>query len=200
MTVEEGTSIRPELPREPFSGDRPRGRRDHERNRRRIIHAARELFATADAADVQLKDVAETAGVSQATLFRHIGSKQALITMAYGDRIADIDGAAADAAAADDPWTGLTTFVRTLAQWLHEDRGLMEFTTDPALDAHPRFTAMSTAVDALLDRARESGELRADIRAADLFPLLTCCARAPEGRWNTYADVLLGGLRNPASV
>ena len=176
---------------------RPRARRDHERNRHRIIHAARELFATTHAADVQLKDVAETAGVSQATLFRHIGSKQALITMAYGDRIADIDRAAAEAGDAADPWTGLTTFVRTLAQWLHEDRGLMEFTTDPALDSHPRSTAMTAAVDALLDRARESGDLRADIRASDLFPLLTCCARAPEGRWSAYADVLLGGLRNP---
>ena len=187
--------FRPEL--QPFGEERPRGRRDHERNRRRIIHAARELFATTDAADVQLKDVAETAGVSQATLFRHIGSKQALITMAYGDRIADIDCAAAEASAAGDPWTGLATFVRTLAQWLHEDRGLMEFTTDPALDAHPRFTAMAAAVDALLDRARDSGELRADVRAADLFPLLTCCARAPRGRWSAYADVLLGGLRHP---
>ncbi|NDI47352.1 TetR/AcrR family transcriptional regulator [Goekera deserti] len=191
MTVEETAAP------VPHAAPRPSGRRDHERNRHRIITAARELFASKNASDVQLKDVAQTAGVSQATLFRHIGSKQSLLTMAYQDRISEIIDAADAALAEDDPWTAVCTLVRTLAGWFHEDRGLFEFAASADVAADPQHATMVARLEQVLARARADGSLQVHIGAADLVPLLAVAARQDCDRWDDYTDVLLGGLRQP---
>ncbi|MGH0032305.1 MAG: TetR/AcrR family transcriptional regulator [Myxococcota bacterium] len=47
--------------------------------RRRILDAARELFADRGSSDVTMAEVASAAGVARATVFNHFGSKHALI-------------------------------------------------------------------------------------------------------------------------
>jgi AcrR family transcriptional regulator len=53
-------------------------RADAARNRRRILEAARALFAAHGVANVGLAQIAAEAGVSKATLFRRFGDRQAL--------------------------------------------------------------------------------------------------------------------------
>ena len=193
MTVENTAAPHDEDARQ--IGTRPTGRKDHERNRRRIIAAARELFASGGGADVQLKDVAEQAGVSQATLFRHIGSKQALLAMAYHDRIAEVTAAAEQALATDDPWQGLSGLLRTMAGWAHQDRGFWEFAAGSEAASHPDHAAMVARIGEVVDRARAAGVLRVDLAVADLVPLLSYAPASPAGRWEVYTDVVLTGLR-----
>lgn len=88
----------------------PLGLRDRARRDRiaRIRAAAEELMLDARFEDITTKALAERAEVGEATLFRYIKSKQALLMMVYGDRLDALletiegdDAAAADAAAAD---------------------------------------------------------------------------------------------------
>jgi AcrR family transcriptional regulator len=53
-------------------------RADAARNRRRILDAARTLFAERGVHDVSLEEVARAAGVGKATLFRRFGNRGAL--------------------------------------------------------------------------------------------------------------------------
>jgi AcrR family transcriptional regulator len=53
-------------------------RADAARNRRRILDAARRLFAERDVASVSLEEIAREAGVGKATLFRRFPDRQAL--------------------------------------------------------------------------------------------------------------------------
>jgi AcrR family transcriptional regulator len=55
-----------------------RGRPRSERAHRAVLDAARELIADGGFADLRLEHVAERAGVSKATIYRHWASKEAL--------------------------------------------------------------------------------------------------------------------------
>ncbi|MDK0521179.1 TetR/AcrR family transcriptional regulator [Streptomyces sp. ML-6] len=68
----------------PPSGER---RRDSAATRRRLLEAARDLFAERGYEATTVRSIAERAGVNQALLFRYFGSKQGLLTevVAQGD-------------------------------------------------------------------------------------------------------------------
>ncbi|MGW1103450.1 TetR/AcrR family transcriptional regulator [Streptomyces sp. NPDC002540] len=61
----------------PPSGDR---RRDAAATRRRLLEAARDLFAERGYEGTTVRSIAERAGANQALLFRYFGSKQGLLT------------------------------------------------------------------------------------------------------------------------
>jgi AcrR family transcriptional regulator len=69
---------------------------DQRARRQRIIDAARQLMMTVDYAKIQVKDVAEEAGVSLGTLYRYFNSKDHLFACALGDWAAPIDAALAE--------------------------------------------------------------------------------------------------------
>ena len=57
-------------------------RADAERNRDRVLEAAKEAF-TRSGADASLDDIAKQAGVGPGTLYRHFASREALIEAVY---------------------------------------------------------------------------------------------------------------------
>ncbi|MCX5341859.1 TetR family transcriptional regulator [Streptomyces sp. R-74717] len=61
----------------PPSGER---RRDAAATRRRLLEAARDLFAERGYEGTTVRSIAERAGANQALLFRYFGSKQGLLT------------------------------------------------------------------------------------------------------------------------
>jgi AcrR family transcriptional regulator len=58
----------------------PAGKTSVEDTRVRIMAAARELYATKGSRGTTTREVADRAGVNEATLFRHFGTKQQLIS------------------------------------------------------------------------------------------------------------------------
>src|SRR6476619_3165969 len=85
-------------------------RSDAERNRERIIAAARTVFAR-DGLSASMASVAREAGVGIATMFRRFPSKEELVDAVFSDRM----GAYADAVTAGlddpDPWNGFVGYV-----------------------------------------------------------------------------------------
>src|SRR5690242_16787206 len=81
-------------------------RADAERNRQRLLDAARELFAERGL-EVTLDDIAERAGVGVGTAYRRFASKDDLIDALFEQELAGIVEIADAAAAHEDAWEGL---------------------------------------------------------------------------------------------
>src|ERR1700733_5990108 len=90
--------------------DRPL-RKDAERNRQRILDAARELFAE-QGLGVTLNDVAHHAGVGVGTVYRRFPEKAHLVEELFEQQIAQLVALVEEALADPDPWRGLTGFLR----------------------------------------------------------------------------------------
>ena len=85
-------------------------RADAERNRQRIIEAARAVFAEAGL-DVPLEAIAQRAGVGIATLYRRFPTRDDLVAASFAPRMAEYIAAVDEALRAADTWAGLRDFV-----------------------------------------------------------------------------------------
>src|ERR1700730_8059433 len=94
----------------PPASERPL-RQDAERNRLRILQAAREVFADRGL-DASLDQIAVHAGVGVGTVYRRFPDKDALIDALFEERIGEVAAAGQDALAAPDPWQGLVDFLQ----------------------------------------------------------------------------------------
>lgn len=149
-------------------------RADAERNRERILAAARRLFAS-DGLDVSMACVAREAGVGKATLARRFPSREDLINAVFADRMDAYVGAVTEALADPDPWHGFTGFVRNVCAMQAADRGFAEvlamtFPSAKALEAR-RAEAYHGLLE-LIRRAKATGHLREDVTDQDMVILL----------------------------
>jgi AcrR family transcriptional regulator len=92
----------------------------------RIRKAAVALLAEKSLSDLTTREIAQRAGVGEATLFRYVKSKWSLVILAYGDRLDElldrIDEADRQAAAAMPEPTGMAYCQRVLdAFWMRAE-------------------------------------------------------------------------------
>src|SRR5215213_715255 len=98
-------------------------RRDAQRNRERILAAARKLFAERGI-DATLDDVAARAGVGVGTVYRRYPNKDALLDELFEERIAEL-AALAEASLSDaDAWAALVRFLERVEELFAADRAL----------------------------------------------------------------------------
>lgn len=184
-------------------GERPL-RRDAERNRRRILQAAAEVF-TQRGLDATLDDVARAAGVGVGTVYRRFPDKEALVADLFADRIDTMVEVAEEACAAPDPWQGLIFFLEYAAQSLAADVGfrqLMMFATYGRDRVAYAREQMRPVVTKLVERAQATGELREDFSATDLPMIAFMLSAAAEyaspvqpDLWRRYLALIIDGLR-----
>ena len=179
-------------------------RADAERNRRRILDAAAELF-TERGLDVTLNDVARHAGVGVGTVYRRFPDKDDLIDALFQERLAAMAAVVEKALEDPDPWHALESAIADMLALQEADRGLKELLLS---NARGRATTsslrdrMGPLVGQLVARAKESGALRPDIEKQD-FPLIQVMLGAvidiardeSPGLWRRYLEILLQGLR-----
>jgi AcrR family transcriptional regulator len=179
-------------------------RKDAERNRRRILDAAGDLFAE-EGLHVTLDAVAARAGVGVGTVYRRFADKEALIDALFEDSLDDVAAIAAEALEHEDAWDGLVLFLEGALELHAHNRGLKElvFTTthgrDRVATARDRIKPL---VARLVDRAHASGALRADIVTTDMAVLQLMLTSVMEYAGDTAPDVwrrclavVLDGLR-----
>jgi AcrR family transcriptional regulator len=149
-------------------------RKDAERNRSRIVAAAREVFAERGLA-VPLDEVARRAGVGVATLYRRFPTRADLISGVFETKMAAYADSVEQAHADPDPWAGFCALVERLCAMQAEDRGFTDVLT-LTFPTHKRFEAARDrafhSFVKLADRAKAAGELRADFVPEDLAMLL----------------------------
>jgi AcrR family transcriptional regulator len=183
-------------------------RRDAERNRRRILDAARDLVAEAGL-DNSHDDIARAADVGVGTVYRRFPDKQQLIDELFDERVDQIVNLVEAARELDDPWQGLSAFIAGNLELQAGDQGLKELmlgnsrATELAQRAQRRIGA---AVRELVARAHASGQLRPDVGVED-FPLIQMMVGAvmEDARhidpdlWRRALALVLDGYRADAS-
>src|SRR3954449_6757081 len=136
--------------------DRPL-RADAERNRERILDAAREAFAEGGL-DVGLHEIAKRAGVGVGTVYRRFPEKEELIAALFEDRIEDVIAIAEEALAEEDAWTGLEHFLHRTCELQVADHGLHQLVFEgdkAALFAAGARARIAPLVAQLVTRAQE---------------------------------------------
>jgi AcrR family transcriptional regulator len=178
-------------------------RADAERNRKRLLDAAVEVFAERGL-EASTAEIARRAGVGQGTVFRRFPTKDDLVAAIVADRLGEITEEAA-ALLVHPPAEGrVLAFMAELARIHVRDRGLIEAVNgtralaDPGVhDAHG---ALMDVLEELVKADREAGLIRADLGAFDVMALSKAVASACEpgvatAGWKRYLAVVAVGLR-----
>jgi AcrR family transcriptional regulator len=184
-------------------------RADAARNREAIIATAREVYGQRGL-DAPLDDIARSAGVGNATLYRHFPSRCALVAAAFADALRLVIDNAERALGSADAWSGFADHVTFLCRLQATDRGLADLLTTQVTAAPDLETLRGEAYRALVrlaDRARDAGSLRADFASQDIVLLLMANAglvhrtavAAPQA-WHRFVDLVLDGLRSQAAT
>ena len=159
---------------EQMSGEERRRRSDAERNRRRLLNAAEELFLTRGL-DVGVGEIAERAGVGRGTLFRNFPTKEDLIAAIVVERMHEAAAVGRELQRADDPDDALFAFLEHMAGAQQVNRGLFEAVADTWLandDIRAGHTEIVEVLEGLLARAQAVGAVRPDVGAIDLLFML----------------------------
>jgi AcrR family transcriptional regulator len=179
-------------------------RRDAERNRQRILGAARVVFAERGL-NGSHDDIAREAGVGVGTVYRRFPDKDQLIDALFEERIEEMAAVARAASEDPDPWDGLVGFLIRAQELQSEDRGLKEIVLGGTRGAERAAAARALIVPLvtqILQRAKDANVVREDIELTDL-PLIqlaigtiaeTARDVAPDV-WRRMMTVVLDGLR-----
>ena len=184
-------------------------RRDAERNRDRIVEAARTAFAR-DGIDVPVEEIARRAGVGMGTLYRRFPTKGDLIDAVLEDAFSEICRAAEEALEIEDGWVGFTTFLERVFELHVRNRGIKDVIASGQHDRRRLESLrarMRPLVAELITRAQEQGTLRSDFVPEDMPILIWTGGRvaeltsdvAPE-LWRRYLGLVLDGLRTDAAT
>jgi AcrR family transcriptional regulator len=179
-------------------------RRDAERNRRRIIDAARVVFAERGLRG-SYDDIAREAEVGVGTVYRRFPESEQLIDVLFVEALDEVVAFAEEGLAIEDPWEGLIHFINGYQERQCADRALRELVLSP--DDGPSRVAIARAriapkVDRLIARAQKAGAVRDDISATDIGVMqLGICAVADVTRgsapdaWRRTLSIMLDGLQ-----
>lgn len=182
----------------------PARRADAERNRDKILAAARTAFADPDA-EVSMAEISRRASVGMATLYRNFPGRQELLEALYTDEV----DAVCKAAKTIDGETPRAV----LAAWLHR---FFAFTTNKRHIAaellkqtdrsNPLFennrTRVITAARPLLVAAQHAGQVRDDLTLEQILDMIVAIAtiHGDTGYTGPILEAALDGLRPPADA
>jgi AcrR family transcriptional regulator len=183
-------------------------RADARRNYERLLEAARAAF-TEHGPDASLEDIARRAGVGAGTLYRHFPNRDALLEAVFRTRVEELCAEADELLTHPSARTGLAIWLRAVVLHSTTYRALAASLMAAMLDEGSELTsachdAMRAAGAALLTRAQEAGEVRADVDISTVLRLVNAVAWATEQTTGgaSHIDRLLGvvtdGLRTPA--
>ena len=179
-------------------------RKDAERNRQRVLDAARELFAE-KGVEATLNDVAHHAKVGVGTVYRRFATKEDLLDAVFEDGIDQIVGLAEAALQQENSWYGFVWFVEHVCELTATDRGLREMVYSSAYGgrrAECSRLRLAPPVSELVARACADGYLRPEVEGTDM-PILSLLAgtvsewagHVEPQLWRRYVAILLDGLR-----
>ncbi|GAB2601102.1 TetR/AcrR family transcriptional regulator [Kribbella endophytica] len=183
-------------PREPV----PAKRADAQRNRDKILAAARAAFS--EGGDASMAAVSRRAGVGMATLYRNFPGRRELLEAVYADEVAALCSAA-EAAAGETPGAALRTWLLHFAAFITAKRDvatelLTQLGTDESVFGEGRAAGLA-AGRLLLEAAQKSGEVRDDLTLEQIFDMVVALAtiHAPADYVDPILQTALDGLLSP---
>jgi AcrR family transcriptional regulator len=179
-------------------------RADALRNRDRVLEAAKTVFS-AGGSDASLEAVAREAGVGIGTLYRHFPTREALYEAVYRREVEQLGELAEQLKGEASAVDALRRWLRANVEFVATKKGMAAALALAAGSPPSELTAFSferltKAIGALLDRAVEAGNIRADVSAEDLLrTLVGMCLLHDQPGWQASVmrmlDVFIDGLR-----
>ena len=187
------------------SGRKPRA--DGQRNRERLLAAAKAAFA-AVGPDVSLDEIARRAGVGIGTLYRHFPTRDAMVEAVYRREVGQLAEAAQTLLQTRRPAQALHDWLTLFVDYMATKR-----VVGPVLAAAPGGVAalyetsgnmMRAAITLLVTRGVAAGDIRPDIEPDDVMQALSGVAYGAdkpglEARALRLIDVFIAGLRPNAA-
>ncbi len=178
-------------------------RADGQRNRERILEVARLAF-TRHGAEATLDDMAREAGIGSGTLYRHFPNRDALIEAVYRNEVEKLTAAGQRFGATMPPLEALRAWMLVLIDHVAEKKLIL-----PAMDTVAGGSMrliegargqIHGAFLALVQRAIENGDLRADTQPDDFVRTLvgifyTMALPGWESSARRIVDILIAGSR-----
>ena len=158
---------------EPIQLRRPRA--DAERNRARLLDAARTAFASGRGT-VTLEQVAREAEVGIGTLYRHFPTRDLLIEALYHQELARLSGSADELLRAQPPERALRAWMERVADFAGAKRELVDALraafASGAVSVSRAREELTVAVQTILDAGVAARTLRDDVRPEDVVAMV----------------------------
>ena len=178
-------------------------RSDAQRNRERILEAAKQAF-TRSGANTSLDDVAKAAGVGAGTLYRHFPTRDALLEAVYRTEVEKLAAAQQKFAETMPPVEALRAWMLLFVDYIATKQiiapALNTLVGGPSKLYEGTRAHIQGAIEALVKRAIKSSDIRKDLEPFDLLRALigvSNVASSPD--WQQSArrlvDILVSGSR-----
>lgn len=178
-------------------------RADAERNRTRILEVAKGAF-TKSGAEASLDEIAREAGVGPGTLYRHFPTRDALLEAVYRTEVEKLALAGQELALKLSPPEALRAWLLLFVDYIAAKK-IIAPALSTLVQCHPKVveasrTQIHGAMRFLVQRAVESGDIRADLDPIDLLSAIVGVAHVPAiPDWQQSAkrlvDILIAGSR-----
>ena len=178
-------------------------RTDAQRNRERILEVAKEAFAKSGAS-TSLDDIAQQAGVGAGTLYRHFPTRDALLEAVYRTEVEKLALAQRKLAQEIAPIPALRAWMLMFVDYIAAKHiiapALNTLVGGPSKVYESSRAQISGAIQALVERAIKSGDIRRDLEPFDLLRALIGVSNVASGPdWQQSArrlvDILITGSR-----
>jgi AcrR family transcriptional regulator len=182
---------------------RRKPRADAQRNRERVLEVSKQAF-TRYGASASLDDIAKEAGVGAGTLYRHFPTRDALIEAVYRTEVEKLAAAEGKFAESLPPLEALRAWMKLFVDYVEAKHiiapALNTYAGGPSKLYETSKTQISGAINALVKRAIQSGDIRKDLEPFDLLrALIGVASVASSPDWPQSAkrlvDILITGSR-----
>ena len=179
-------------------------RADAERNRGKILAAARTAFADPDA-EVSMAGISRRAGVGMATLYRNFPGRQELLEALYTDEV-DAVCEAAETIDGETPGAALAAWLHRFFAFSTSKRHIAAELLKQTDRSDPLFEDSRTRVIAagrpLLTAAQHAHEVRDDLTLEQVLDTIVAIAtiHRDTGYTEPILQTVLDGLRPPAGA
>ncbi len=189
-----------------ISARRPRA--DAERNRARLLDAARAAFASSRG-PVTLEQIARDAEVGIGTLYRHFPTREALVEALYRKELAGLCTGAGDLLKAHTPERALRLWMDQFADYVAAKRemadALRAVFASGAVTVSQTRGELTVAVKAILDAGIADGTLRGDVRPEDVVTMIVGIFTATKGagereQLERMFDLVVDAVRRPTAA
>jgi AcrR family transcriptional regulator len=191
------------MPKRRSQPARRKPRADAQRNRERILEAAKEAF-TRSGANTSLDDIAKQSGVGPGTLYRHFPTREALLEAVYRTEVEKLAAAERKFAQAMPPIEALRAWMLLFVDYIAAKHIIAPALNTLLGGASKLYEGtrpqIQGAIEALVKRAIKSGEMRKDLDPFDLLRALVGVSNVASGPdWKQSArrlvDILITGSR-----
>jgi AcrR family transcriptional regulator len=188
---------------EPTQLRRPRA--DAERNRARLLDAAKTAFASGRG-PVTLDQIARDAEVGIGTLYRHFPTRETLVEALYRQELARLSGSADELLRTQPPERALRAWMELFADFVATKRELADALraafASGAVSVSESRQELTVAARTILDAGIAAGTLRGDVRPEDVVAMVVGALNATSlvgGREQLARmfDLVIDGVTRP---